>query len=114
MLDFLEIVEGNAGGIHGVSACKFLPTPQGLVAIDRIDFDQACLSTGSFARNQRRAASAKAVENEIAAPGAVQNGVGHQRHRLHSWMRGEIRKPLGAERVRPRVGPHVASVSPVR
>ena len=78
-----------------------------------VDSDQACLAVGPFTGDEGCAASAQAIENEIAASGAVQNSIGHQPGRFDRWVHGEVHQAIRAEGVRPGIGPDVAAVSSV-
>jgi hypothetical protein len=57
-----------------------------------VDSDQARLAVGPFTGNEGCAASAQAIENEIAASGAVQNSIGHQPDRFDRWVHDESPK----------------------
>src|SRR5258708_29929676 len=96
----------TAHRLHGLSSRKLLPAPNGLIAVDRVELDQARLPVGPFAGDKSRAAAAKAVEDEIAAAGAVADGVGYERHPVYrGGKRGKLIEPLCTRHVRPRVGP---------
>src|SRR6516162_10216169 len=58
-----------------------------------------------------RAAAAKAVEDEIAAAGAVPDGVGYERDRLDRGVHGKLIEPICTEHVRPGIGPDIAAVT---
>lgn len=65
-LGFLEIVERDTGCVHGNAPRQLLPSPHGLIAVRRIDVDEARLAAGTFTSDERRAATAKTVENGIS------------------------------------------------
>ena len=83
--------------MHGSLSRKFLPSPYGLIAVDRIEFDQARLSLGPFACDQGRAAAPEAIQNEIATARTITNGIGDKRDRFRCWMHGKCLKPIRAK-----------------
>ena len=114
ILGSVQIIESNAGyRVHGVTSRKRLPPPHDLVAVDRIEFDQARFSVRPFAGDEGGAASPEAVENKVATMRAVANGVGQERNRLDGRMHGEFLKPIRTKCVRASVGPHVATMAPM-
>src|SRR5262249_29682561 len=82
-----------------------------LIAVDRVELDQARLPVGPFAGDKSCAAAAKAVEDEITAAGAVPDGVGYERERLDRWVHGKLIEPICAEHIRPGIGPDIAAVT---
>ena len=77
------MIERHTGNrLHGLSSRKLLPASNDLIAVDRVELDQARMPVGPFAGDKSRAAAAKAVEDEIAAAGAVPDGVDYERERL--------------------------------
>ena len=56
-----------------------LPAPDGLIAVERIEFDQPRPSVRPFTGNQGRAAPTEAIENEIATPRTIADGIDHKR-----------------------------------
>src|SRR5271157_41677 len=62
---------------------KLLPPGDDHVAVLRLQFDQACLTPGLLARDQRRAGAAERIEHGIAALAAVPDGALNQLDRLH-------------------------------
>ena len=72
MLEIINVVECNTRVcMHGLLSGQFLPPPHGLVAIDRIEFNQVCLPLRPLACDEGSAAPAKAVDNEIATARTV-------------------------------------------
>ena len=105
------MIERHTGnGLHGLSSRKLLPAPHGLIAVDRVELDQARLPVGPFAGDKSRPATAKAVEDEIAAAGAVADGVGYECERLDRGV-GKLIEPICTEHVRPGIGPDIAAVT---
>ena len=66
------MIERRTGNrLHRLSSRKLLPASNDLIAVDRVQLDQARLTVGPLARDKSGAAAAKAVENDIAALRAV-------------------------------------------
>lgn len=106
------MIERHAGNrLHGLSSRKLLPAPNDLIAVDRVELDQARLPVGPFAGDKSRAAAAKAVEDEITAAGAVPDRVGYERDRLDRGVHGKLIEPICAEHIRPGIGPDIAAVT---
>src|SRR5258708_3795831 len=101
----------TANRLHGLSSRKLLPAPNDLIAVDRVELDQARLPVGLFAGNKSRAAAAKAGEAETAAAGAVPDGLGYERNRLDRGVHGKLIEPICTEHVRPGLGPDIAAVT---
>ena len=83
------MIERHTGNrLHGLSSRKPLPAPNDLIAVDRVELDQARLPVGPFAGDKCGAAAAKAVEDEIAAAGAVPDGIGYEREQAEwcAWL----------------------------
>src|SRR5260221_7342929 len=93
----------TANRLHGLSSRKLLPAPNDLIAVDRVELDQARLPVGPFAGDKSRAAAAKAVEDEIAAAGAVPDGVGYERDRLGPGGHGQTIVPIPSHTPHPRI-----------
>src|SRR2546430_16400996 len=91
----------TANRLHGLSSRKLLPASNDLIAVDRVELDQARLPGGPFAGDKSRAAAAKAVEDEIAAAGAVADGLGYKRDRLDRGGRGKLIEPICTAHGRP-------------
>ena len=95
------------------TAIRPVTPADGLIAVNRVDFDQACPAAGPFTGNQGCAASTKAIEHEIAASRAVQDGIGHEPDRFDGRVHREVRQAIRAEAVCPGIAPDVAAVSSV-
>src|SRR6185312_3152725 len=76
-------------------------------------FETICASTDALGREDRRAASHKGVENDVASSGAIANRVGDKRDWFHRRMNGQFIHPIGTERVHPRIGPNIAAIAAV-
>ena len=106
------MIERHTGNrLHGLSSRKLLPAPNDLIAVDRVELDQARLPVGPFASDKSRAAAAKAVEDEITAAGAVPDGIGYEGDRLDRGVHGKLIEPICTEYIRPGIGPDIAAVT---
>jgi len=112
MLEIINVVECNTRVcMHGLLSGQFLPPPHGLVAIDRIEFNQVCLPLRPLACDEGSAAPAKAVDNEIATARTVPNGIGYKCDWFYGRVHAEFIESLGPKRVRSGIGPNVAAIA---
>ena len=93
----------------GVIASKRLPATNDGVDIELVEFNPITPPAHALRSHQSGAAAEKGVEHDLAARGAVQNGVGDQLHRLYSWMQREV--ALLRECARTRIGPNVGAIA---
>ena len=89
------------------------PAVNGDIDIGRIDIEAAEPTAAAFRRDQRGARAEKDVENQLASPGHVLNGVGDQRRRLHRGVQRQVLAPAAGHGVHRRIVPDVGSVAPV-
>src|SRR6185312_11372791 len=109
--NFIKCLTGC--GEDGVTFGEGLPAPYGNVDIERIDFETICASTDALGREDRRAASHKGVEHDVASSGAIANRVGDKRDWFHRRMNGQFIHPISAERVHPSIAPNIGAVAAV-
>src|SRR5687768_11301175 len=62
----------------GLLARELLEALDDLIAIDSVEFDEACSAAGLFGRNEGCSRSAKGIEHRLASFRTVPNGVGHE------------------------------------
>ena len=75
----------------GASASVGLPAAHDHVDIKRIELEPAALPAGAFCGHQRRAAAQEGIEDDIAAPRTVENGVSDHRDGFDGRVeRGEM------------------------
>src|ERR1700680_88354 len=103
----------SCGRVNGAIARMFLPAANGNVDIERIDFDAMADAAHALSRNQRAAGTEKAVQDNIAAGGAVEESIGHKRDRFDSGMKGKqiAFLVLPGESVYAGILPHVGPVA---
>src|SRR5829696_7889108 len=92
-------------------ARELLEALDDLIAINRVELNEACSPAGLFGRNEGRSRSTKGVEHRLASFRTVPNGVGHESDRLHSRVHGELLVPFSPERVDAGVVPDVCAVA---
>jgi hypothetical protein len=73
------------GLIAGVS----LPSADCYVDVPRFDFDPKTDAADALGCNQRAPRTEKAIKDNVAASGAVEEGVGYERDRLDGRMEGQ-------------------------
>ena len=64
-----------------------LPTSDSHIDIPRVDFHAVTETANSFGGNEGAAGAEKAIQNDLPARGAVQDGIGNQRYGFHRGMR---------------------------
>ena len=104
-IGFIEGLTGDA--VYRLLAGQLLPTPNDLVAIDRIKFDVPRLSARLFAGDEGRATPGKAIQDYIAAARAVANSVGDECHGLDGRMHGKFIEPVRPEGVDAGISPDI-------
>ena len=67
-----------------------LPALDDRVAIGGVVFEEAGRPPAGLGGNQRRAGAAEEIEDSLAAPGAVADRIGDQRHRLDRRVHGKL------------------------
>src|ERR1700747_3247039 len=90
-----------------------LPTANGRIDIDWVEFQGAAAPAGALGGDNRRAAAEKGVEYDVAARRAVEDRIGDHRHRLHRRVQcQEIAfRTAAGEGVNTRVLPDIAAVA---
>src|SRR5829696_2818143 len=65
-------------GEPGLLARERLEALDDLIAIDRVELDEACAPASLFGRNEGCSRSTKGVEHDLTSFRTVPNGVGHE------------------------------------
>src|SRR3974377_442673 len=90
-----------------------LPAAHDRVDVKRIEFEPAASPAGAFCGHQRRAAAQEGIKEDIAAPGACENGVSDHGDGLEGRVeRGEMAVLARASKSRPRrISPDIAAIA---
>src|ERR1700682_509970 len=64
-----------------------LPTSDSHTDIARVDFHAVTETANSFGSNEGAAGAEKAIQNDVAARGAIHDGISNERYRFHRGMR---------------------------
>src|SRR5215216_5014381 len=109
-----NLIEAQAAlGVACVPAGEGLPAADGDVDKSRLDFHRTGMASDPLGRHDRGAGAGEGVEDDIAPPRAVLDGVGHQRDRLGGWMRAKLLHAAGTEGIHSGVVPHVRARAPM-
>ena len=107
-----HLLEGQAGRhVHGVATSERLPAADREIDIGWVNLQPATLPPHPLCRQQRCARAAESVENDLAATGAILDGVGDHAHRLHRRMAAQVFQTTLPEGVGAGVLPHVRPVA---
>ncbi len=98
--------------MHDGFAGQFLEALDRDIDVRGIDLHRVSTPAGSFRGQNGGAASGKGIQDDRVPLGAVEDGVGDQRHRLNGGMRGQIIEPTFVKGVGTRVVPDVGSIPP--
>src|SRR4051794_33640367 len=92
-----------------------LPATDNHVDVERVEFQAVAAPAGALGREEGGAAAQEGIQHNVAARGAIQNGVDHHGHWLHRGVEYREIPLLGAapERVGPRIAPDIAAVAAV-
>src|SRR5262245_49177634 len=93
-------------------AGQFFPTSNGNVDVKRIDFHGPRTTPASLGGNDHTARATEGVQNNLASPRTVLDGVNDKRHRLDSRMHCKVLEPARMKRVLAAIGPNVRAISP--
>src|SRR5205085_9317745 len=95
------------------AAGQRLPATDYRIDISGIEFQPIAAPAGALGGDYRRAAAEKGVEHDVAAGRAVEDRVGHHRHRLHGRVQRQkiALAAVSGKRVDPRVMPHIGAVA---
>src|SRR5829696_2225453 len=109
---FANVLETLArDGKPGLLARELFEALDDLIAVNRVELDEACPSAGLFGRNEGCSRSTKGVEHRLASFRTVFDGVGHESDRFHSRVHGEFLLPFSPERVDAGVVPDICTVA---
>src|SRR5579863_8230656 len=109
-----ELMEGLAAVlIHCNISGVRLPATDRRIHVKRIDLDAMTDATYYLGGNQGSARAQEAVQDKIAASGAVEQSVRHQSDWFHSWMQSEqiAFSTILGKSIRPRIFPYVRAVA---
>jgi hypothetical protein len=82
-----QIIEAAAtSGVAGDVAAEALPTADDRIDVTRIEFETVTAAAGPFRGYKRRAAAHKTIQHDVAATGAIEDRIRHQRDEFHGRM----------------------------
>jgi len=82
-----NVIEGLAAAhVNGVLSRVALPSSDGCVYVERINFDSIADPSHPLGRDEGSAGTKKNVKNDLSAGGAVEQGVRYERDGFHRRM----------------------------